>query len=718
MVLQLRLQVGARALRLGRWLSLVLGAVLLFLGSWVPSAAAIGQAGYTYDGRLVSAQVGTNPAQTFSYDDRNLLVSSAGPSGSSAFTYTPAGRVASRSDVAGTATYAYSNGQLASLTDPVSGARVSYGYDAADRPTTITYGSGGRSSSVGYDAAGRVTSDVITASGSTLYGFQNTWTGDQLSGQTVVGAGADVGAATYTYDRSGRLASWTPPSGTGESYTYDADGNRTSVNAATASYDARDRLVSAGSTTYAYTPRGTLLSTTSPTLTRTTAENAFDQLASDTGVTNTYDGLGRLATAGASTFSYAGFETGPVSDGTSTFGRAAGLISTTAGGVVSFDVTNTRGDLIAQASTTGAVTGTRAYAPYGTVSASTGVFSSALGYQGGWTSGSGLVDMSARWYDPATGAFTSHDPLNAGNPYAYASGDPVTHNDPTGLFDPGPGGCGSQCLAGIDFSSVDGVIAGNGVAGAGEAAPAVPAPEVVPRVMPAPEVVAPQVVAPELPTVVPGSFGVSSAFQATAMALSQAEGASGASGYGGGPAVHAHPGTYAHPGPTAGAGSSPSGSGAGSGSGSGASSRDQHEDPRWCLDRDVGDLDRAADPVRQRTGALRRWLHTVHEAGAPADRHPRHPTAPASRGQHPAAAAGQRRGRSERAQHQHQQQRQRWREHHAPDHRSRRPLQRHHRPPRTGRHPRRTGPVPHLPGTASQPNSRRNRPEASLDILD
>ena len=231
-----------------------------------------------------------------------------------------------------------------------------------------------------------------------------------------------------------------------------------------------------------------------------------------------------------------------------------------------FDVTNTRGDVIAQASTAGALTGTRAYAPYGTVSASTGVFSSALGYQGGWTSGSGLVDMSARWYDPATGAFTSHDPLNAGNPYAYASGDPITHNDPTGRLAGNTGGCGSQCLAGVDFSSVDGVIAGTGMAGTGEAAP----------VMPAPEVVAPEVVAPELPTVVPGSFGVSSAFQATAMALSQAEGASGASGYGGGPAVHAHPGRYAHPSPTAGAASSPSGSGAGSGTATSGTSTKTH----------------------------------------------------------------------------------------------------------------------------------------------
>jgi RHS repeat-associated protein len=49
--------------------------------------------------------------------------------------------------------------------------------------------------------------------------------------------------------------------------------------------------------------------------------------------------------------------------------------------------------------------------------------------------GTGLDDMQARDYSPATGQFTSVDPLLAetGTPYAYADDNPVTLLDPTGL---------------------------------------------------------------------------------------------------------------------------------------------------------------------------------------------------------------------------------------------------------------------------------------------
>jgi hypothetical protein len=48
--------------------------------------------------------------------------------------------------------------------------------------------------------------------------------------------------------------------------------------------------------------------------------------------------------------------------------------------------------------------------------------------------------MGARWYDPATGGFTSSDTINGspvpstadGNPYAYTYGNPLTQTDRTG----------------------------------------------------------------------------------------------------------------------------------------------------------------------------------------------------------------------------------------------------------------------------------------------
>ncbi len=49
---------------------------------------------------------------------------------------------------------------------------------------------------------------------------------------------------------------------------------------------------------------------------------------------------------------------------------------------------------------------------------------------------SGLYYLRARWYDPATGQFTSIDALVAltGQPYSYAGNNPVNGSDPLGLW--------------------------------------------------------------------------------------------------------------------------------------------------------------------------------------------------------------------------------------------------------------------------------------------
>jgi RHS repeat-associated protein len=46
----------------------------------------------------------------------------------------------------------------------------------------------------------------------------------------------------------------------------------------------------------------------------------------------------------------------------------------------------------------------------------------------------GLIYMRARWYDPSTAQFLTQDPLQAltGEPYAYASDNPLNETDPTG----------------------------------------------------------------------------------------------------------------------------------------------------------------------------------------------------------------------------------------------------------------------------------------------
>ena len=105
-------------------------------------------------------------------------------------------------------------------------------------------------------------------------------------------------------------------------------------------------------------------------------------------------------------------------------------------------MTNTHGDAVALANTSGAFTGTAAYDPWGAVRATTGE-ATILGFQGDVTDpASGFVDMGARYYYPGVGRFTTQDSV-FGNPeipmslnqFTYAGSNPVSNVDPNGLCD-------------------------------------------------------------------------------------------------------------------------------------------------------------------------------------------------------------------------------------------------------------------------------------------
>jgi RHS repeat-associated protein len=86
---------------------------------------------------------------------------------------------------------------------------------------------------------------------------------------------------------------------------------------------------------------------------------------------------------------------------------------------------------------TGAVARTASYNPYGTVISETGTAATAFGFSGEYTDPTGLIYLRARFYDPATGAFLTIDPLVAvtKTPYAYVEGSPLNRADPTGMSD-------------------------------------------------------------------------------------------------------------------------------------------------------------------------------------------------------------------------------------------------------------------------------------------
>ncbi|MFF2774198.1 LamG-like jellyroll fold domain-containing protein [Streptomyces sp. NPDC058052] len=422
---------------------------------------------YDADGRLVGAGTdGFGFGNTYTYNDRGMLLSASGPSGESRYTYDADARMTSRTDAAGSSQYVYDGaGRLDRATDPLTGTQVRFDFDAAGRPVQEQYAreTDGQSitgalRSYGYDSLGRLTSDVVTSAGSgatvtgTTYGYD---LDDRLVGKTGEGT-AGAAEHSYGYDLTGRMTSWTSGGAT-VPYTWDKAGNLTRRGDITGAYDARNRLETWGEETHTYTARGTTESVvTSENDVRRVESDAFERTVSNGTATLTYDSLDRVLTYGGTAFTYDGTSHDLVSDATNLYSRTPHgslLAAAQAGpGAAQLVVSDQHGDVVAGLTPDGtSVAASRAYDPFGKVTATEGD-NPAVGFQSGWTDpGTGEVHMAARWYQPETGGFTSRDtwqlhpdPSARANRYAYGEGEPLNGTDPTGhAVDPRGGGGGA-----------------------------------------------------------------------------------------------------------------------------------------------------------------------------------------------------------------------------------------------------------------------------------
>jgi len=313
--------------------------------------------------------------------------------------------------------------------------------------------------------------------------------------------GAEVGTVTidYTYDPLYRLIAADYDTGDYFHYTYDAVGNRlTQENAIqglpasmTYTYDAINRLTSVNGVAYTWDANGNLLSDgvntytyTSNKLSSISGENLnvtfqyrCNGLSSDQwGIIGCESDRVSQTVNGVTTdyvLDIASPLTQVLQDGTNTYVYGVDRIAQMNGGVPEYFITDGLGSVRQLVDSTGAITMTRSYAPYGETLSSAGGGVSVYQFTGEARDTSGLTYLRARYLDSNVGRFISRDtwggnynrPLSL-NHWLYVEGNPVNYTDPLGLFitreDIVHGEAVYSCNCGwIDFHHANPTIADN-----------------------------------------------------------------------------------------------------------------------------------------------------------------------------------------------------------------------------------------------------------------
>jgi RHS repeat-associated protein len=299
------------------------------------------------------------------------------------------------------------------------------------------------------------------------------------------------GTAEYAYDGDGQLLTatyTTNPNQTqpaDESYAYDSNGNRPNPGATPAPV-LNNQPASDGTYDYAYDNEGNLITRTDIATGAVTKyawdnRNRLTEVTSETAsgtVTQTvnyyYDPENRLIAetvtpaSGTATTKYYTYDGDEIVLAFSATGAGATSLtdrylwgpavdqiladeqvtSPSQAGTVLWPLSDNAGsvrDIAQYNATTGTTTVIehRVYDSFGNlVSPANSAVDFLFGYAGQMSdSATGLENDLNRWYDPHTGRFLSEDPSGfAGgdaNLYRYAKNNPLTHTDPTGLFDEG-----------------------------------------------------------------------------------------------------------------------------------------------------------------------------------------------------------------------------------------------------------------------------------------
>jgi RHS repeat-associated protein len=433
-------------------------------------------------GNVLSKSTAGQTSVTYTYNGDGTVATSARGNITTSYTYNNTGRLASVAGPNGTVAYEYDGSGNTIQTTITAGQKgtasrtLKYAYDADNRLISVQH-SDGQITTYSYDRNGNTVSETRPNGVTTIYSFDVL---NRLTGVDNVGSGlpsfvytlapdgrrvsveaiggTSPGTTNYSYDAADRLTSETV-NGIATTYRYDAVGNRTEkVSSGVTidySYDNNDRLIqednqATGVTTdYGYDANG---SQTTVNGVQTYTYDFEGHLVSAPGAVYTYDADGHRLSATTQTgityyledtqvgFGCVADELDGSGNVTATYDYGNDLIRMDRGGNTYYYIFDGRGSTVALTSGAGAVTDTYSYDAFGNPTHVSGTTQNPYLFDGQeFDSETGLYNLRARYYDPATGRFLSQDPKSGYDDdpvslhrYLYANDDPVNASDPSG----------------------------------------------------------------------------------------------------------------------------------------------------------------------------------------------------------------------------------------------------------------------------------------------
>jgi len=324
-----------------------------------------------------------------------------------------------------------------------------------------------------YDGLARFSDRRVSVAGTELYRSRPTFDSLGLITRIVETIGGTTHTTDYVYDANQQLIEVSRDAKVVERYGYDPNANRTTrqvgANAGEiAAFDAQDRLVSRGSVGYQLNEDGFLFARGNDTFTYSTRGELLSAHVGDRTVTYSYDALQRRVAkelsspAGQSRVEYLygdpgnAFRVTAVRSGSEVtvlfYDEPGSLYALERAGSRYYVASDLVGSPRLVTASAGQVVKAIDYDAFGAIlSDSDPGFFLPIGFAGGLADPeTGLVHFGYRDYEPASGRWTTRDPVlfDGGqfNLYAYVGNSPVTFRDPLGLW----------CLGGSAYYGIGG----------------------------------------------------------------------------------------------------------------------------------------------------------------------------------------------------------------------------------------------------------------------